>query len=61
MEVAIRVRGVTKTYAEGAARVIRIEDGAVSSVKNLRQLQAGLPHSIPSSHSDLQSTLARPL
>jgi hypothetical protein len=33
----------------------------VSSVKDLRQPQPGLPHFISSLHSDLHSTLARPL
>lgn len=42
-------------------RVVHIEDGAVSSVQDLRQPQPSLPHFIPSSHSDLHSTLARPL
>jgi ABC-type lipoprotein export system ATPase subunit len=42
-------------------RVVRIEDGAVSSVKDLRQPEPALLSSIPSFHSDLQSIIARPL
>ncbi|MGA3049033.1 MAG: ABC transporter ATP-binding protein [Terracidiphilus sp.] len=42
-------------------RVVRIEDGTISSVRNLRQPEPALVHSIPLSHSDLQTTTARPL
>jgi len=42
-------------------RVVHIEDGAVSSVKNLRRPEPVLSPSHLSSHSDPQFTLARPL
>jgi putative ABC transport system ATP-binding protein len=42
-------------------RVIRIEDGAVSSIKSLRQTEPVLHHSVPISHFVSQSALARPL
>ena len=42
-------------------RLVRIEDGAVSSVKDLRQSEPTQLYPIPSFHSDLQSTISRPL